>query len=91
MTASANLSDAEIDEICDGYIQNAAKVRFLKSLGLTVAQKPNGRPLVNRAHYDQVRGEASRLRCPGHKHSEMTAIYLDDRGLTEGEWKLVDA
>lgn len=25
----------------------------------------------------------------GHKHSEMTAIYLDDRGLTEAEWKLV--
>lgn len=54
--ASANLSDAEIDEICDGYTQNAAKVRFLKGLGLTVAQKPNGRPLVNRAHYDQIRG-----------------------------------
>lgn len=27
----------------------------------------------------------------GHKHSEMTQLYLDDRGLTEAEWKLVDA
>lgn len=25
----------------------------------------------------------------GHKHEEMTKIYLDDRGLTEAEWKLV--
>lgn len=27
----------------------------------------------------------------GHKHAEMTALYLDDRGLTAGEWKRVDA
>lgn len=27
----------------------------------------------------------------GHKHSEMTQIYLDDRGLTEAEWKTVEA
>jgi hypothetical protein len=64
MNHSANLSDVEIDEICDGYTQNAAKVRFLRSLGLTVAQKPNGRPLVNRAHYDQVRG-AGQLETAG--------------------------
>lgn len=25
----------------------------------------------------------------GHKHSEMTALYLDDRGLTAGVWKRV--
>lgn len=53
---SSDLSDAEIDEICAGYRQNAAKVRFLQSLGLVVARKPNGRPLVNRRHYDTVRG-----------------------------------
>lgn len=27
----------------------------------------------------------------GHKHSEMTDLYLDDRGLTDGVWKTVDA
>lgn len=27
----------------------------------------------------------------GHKHTEMTALYLDDRGLTEAKWKLVAA
>lgn len=26
----------------------------------------------------------------GHAHAEMTAIYLNDRGLTEAEWKTVD-
>lgn len=49
-----DLEDSEIDSICDGLVQNAAKVRYLRSLGLTVRQKPNGKPLVNRAHYDGV-------------------------------------
>lgn len=26
----------------------------------------------------------------GHAHAEMTAIYLNDRGLTEAEWKTVE-
>lgn len=55
---TTDLSDEEIDSICDGYVQNAAKIRFLKSLGLTVRMKPNGRPLVNRNHYDAVLGVA---------------------------------
>ncbi|MGE5866559.1 MAG: hypothetical protein ACM32J_15890 [Rhizobacter sp.] len=50
----ADLEDWEIDRICAGYVQNAARVRFLRAQGLTVRQKPNGRPLVNRAHYDAV-------------------------------------
>lgn len=54
-----DLTDAEIDNICDGYVQNAAKIRYLRSLGLTVERKPNGRPLVNRAHYNAVRGTAN--------------------------------
>lgn len=53
---STDLSDDEIDAICDGYTQSAAKVRFLQSMGLTVRRKPNGRPLVNRAHYDATMG-----------------------------------
>jgi len=56
----SDLTDAEIDAICAGYVQNAAKVRFLRRLGLTVERKPNGRPLVNRAHYDAVRGGGGR-------------------------------
>jgi len=27
----------------------------------------------------------------GHAHAEMTALYLNDRGLTDGEWKRVSA
>jgi hypothetical protein len=51
---SADLTDTEIDGICEGLTQNAARVRYLKRMGLVVRQKPNGRPLVNRAHYDAV-------------------------------------
>ena len=51
-----DLTDAEIDCICAGYTQNAARVRYLRQIGLTVRQKPNGRPLVNRKHYDSVMG-----------------------------------
>lgn len=53
MTES-DLSDHEIDAICAGLTQNAAKVRHLRRMGLHVRRKPNGRPLVNRSHYDKV-------------------------------------
>jgi hypothetical protein len=49
-----DLTDAEVNAMCAGLRQNAAKVRFLRGLGLTVATRPNGRPLVNRTHYDAV-------------------------------------
>ncbi|MET4574979.1 hypothetical protein [Ottowia thiooxydans] len=51
---SPYLTDAEIDEMCDGLEINAAKVRHLQSFGLTVNRKPNGRPLVLRSHSDAV-------------------------------------
>lgn len=51
---SPDLTDAEINEICDGLVRNSAKVRFLERMGLTVRLKPNGKPLVNRNHYDIV-------------------------------------
>jgi len=53
---SPDLTDEEVDRICAGYKQNAARVRFLKGMGLLVRQKPNGRPLVNRKHYDAMTG-----------------------------------
>ena len=57
-----DLTDDEVDHICAGLRQNAAKVRFLKRLRVVVMRKPNGRPLVNRAHYEAVRarGEVPR-------------------------------
>ena len=51
-----DLTDHEINDICCGYVQNAAKMRYLRAMGLTVRKKPNGRALVNRAHYDAVMG-----------------------------------
>lgn len=48
-----DLMDDEIDRICAGLLQNAAKVRYLRSLGLRVDRKPNGRPLVARAEWDR--------------------------------------
>lgn len=52
----ADLTDEKIDNICEGLTQNAAKVRFLRGMGLEVRRKPNGKPLVNSAHYDAVTG-----------------------------------
>lgn len=48
-----DLSDTEIDRICDGLTQHAAKVRYLTGLGLRVDRRPNGRPLVARAEWDR--------------------------------------
>ena len=51
---SPTLTDAEVDHLCEGLVQNAARIKFLRSLGLTVHTKPNGRPLVMRAHAERV-------------------------------------
>ncbi len=53
-TVTPDLTDAEIDMICDGLVQNHARAIYLERMGLTVRRKPNGKPLVNRAHYDAV-------------------------------------
>ena len=50
------LTDAEVDDLCAGLKQNAAKCRFLHEvLRLPVRRKPNGRPLVLRADVDRAR------------------------------------
>jgi hypothetical protein len=69
-----DLTDAEIDEICAGLSQNAARVRYLGRLGLVVRQKPNGRPLVNRAHYDAVMGCAQSERSD-HANGPVWGIH----------------
>lgn len=53
-----DLTDEEINRICAGYRQSAAQVRYLRSLGLIVARKPNGRPLVSRRNFEDVRSQA---------------------------------
>lgn len=57
----SDLSDQEIDLICDGLTQSAARVRYLRRMGLVVRQKPNGRPLVNRAHYEATMNNSARI------------------------------
>lgn len=47
-------TDQEIDDLCAGLQTNGARVRHLRAQGLTVNQKPNGRPLVMRRHAEAV-------------------------------------
>jgi hypothetical protein len=54
MTAGLWLTEAEIQELCAPLTQPAAQIRFLRSSGLTVTVKPNGRPAVVRSHAEQV-------------------------------------
>ncbi|WP_093303667.1 DUF4224 domain-containing protein [Variovorax sp. NFACC26] len=50
------MSDEEIDGLCEGLTQNAAKVRHLRRLGLRVDRRPNGRPLVARVEWARLYG-----------------------------------
>lgn len=65
---TSDLTDEEINNICQGRTQNAAMVRHLKKMGLIVRRKPNGRPLINRVHYDEVTG--ARVRHTGSSSTE---------------------
>lgn len=49
-----DLTDDEVDALCAGLTQNAAKVRYLRRMGLRVERRPNGRPLVARAEWERV-------------------------------------
>lgn len=48
------LSEEEIHDLCAGLTQAAAQARYLRRLGLTVREKPNGRPLVLRAEIESL-------------------------------------
>lgn len=52
---SAHLSDAEIAEITKPLTQGAARIRFFLELGVKVAPRPNGQPLVWRADFEAAR------------------------------------
>lgn len=54
MTAPMFLTDAEIAEICEPLKSPAAQKKFLRSLGVVVNEKPNGKPLVVRSHIEWV-------------------------------------
>lgn len=51
-------TDAEVDEMCAGLTQPAAKIRYLRRLGLRVDRKPNGAPLAWRPVPEAANGSA---------------------------------
>ena len=58
------LTDAEIDDLCAGLATSGAKVRHLRSVGLHVTTKPNGRPLVMRVHAEVILSGLNQLAEP---------------------------
>lgn len=61
---SLDLPDEQIDSICNGLKQNAAKVRFLQRMGLKVLRRPNGRPLVARLDWERLHGKQQNQALP---------------------------
>lgn len=53
------LTNQEIDDLCAPLKQHHAQVSYLKRLGLTVARKPNGAPLVMRSNLEMVLGSVA--------------------------------
>lgn len=58
------LSQEEVDDLCAPLKQHAAQIRYIKSLGITVREKPNGAALVMRAHFDETMNPGSKKRNP---------------------------
>lgn len=52
------LTDAEIAEICRPRTQGAAQIRYLRALGLKVARRADGTPLVWRVDVDRRQSAA---------------------------------
>lgn len=48
------LRDDEIDSLCHPLVQNAAKVRHFRDMGLVVTTRPNGRPVVLRESWEAM-------------------------------------
>ena len=58
------LSSDEIDDLCAPLQQHAAQIRFIRGLGITVREKPNGAPLVMRTHFEEKMSPAGKLKKP---------------------------
>lgn len=58
------LTDTEIDDLTAGVSTNAARVRHLRAMGLTVTTKPNDRPIVMRAHAESVLSGLAQIQQP---------------------------
>lgn len=49
------LTDVEIADITAPLVQGAARIKYLRRLGIKAEPKPNGQPLVWRADFDAAR------------------------------------
>lgn len=58
------LTDEEVLNMCEPLKQPAAICRYLGRLGLRVATKPNGRPLILRTELDRVLGAGRFAQAP---------------------------
>lgn len=58
------LSPDEIDDLCAPLTQHAAQIRFIRGLGISVKQKPNGAPLVMRDHFNEQMTPAGKKTKP---------------------------
>jgi hypothetical protein len=76
MLTPPDLTEDEIDAICAPLRQGAAQVRYLREvLRLHVERRPNGRPLVNRAHYDAVRGSPTSKQSAGASAGPVWGVH----------------
>lgn len=64
MLQAAALTDAELADICAPLRQGAAQVRYLRQLGVPVARKPNGRPLVKRCDWERAQNATKAANGP---------------------------
>jgi hypothetical protein len=80
MTPPPYLTDEEIAAICAPLTQPAAQTRHLREkYRLLVKQKPNGRPLVSRSHFEKVMGgtHTNEQQGPAEEQPDESALILE--------------
>ena len=66
---TAHLTDSELDDICRPLVQHAARIRYLRGLGLHVDRRPDGSPLVRRADWERRSAPQQAQRAGGPQWS----------------------
>jgi hypothetical protein len=70
------LAQSEVDDLCEPLKQHAAQLRFIRSLGITVREKPNGAPLVMRNHFEEKMNPVGKSRKPPKTEPNRTGLHL---------------
>lgn len=66
----------EIDDLCEPLKQHAAQMRFIRSLGITVREKPNGAPLIMRNHFEAVMNPTGNTCKPTKVQPNRAGLHL---------------